>query len=427
MLVDDYLENCNVFLACGNSRANQEFPQSLNLEGEIGVEWAETTSTGLATFVFENPAEKDASELDCSYVFDASFTQAGCFNVGTGGAATMSQICDGSYADCSVMSAMCTVASFSTDVRMTAAFGAGSIPEMDYGSCTPCNCDPIAALLGKAPQVAGQVDGRDFLGDASHQLAGITTISGVISLIDAYLEPNSPIFPASLSPGRKAMTKEVSNTIAPMDMTDSTTILRIFEAAVAFWEEDGGTRRLQSGAKQEELAALIGELVTWYAEALPEDPSMVGKVNLANTFGASRDSLIKSVIDEDDLSTIDMNGVIETASTTIPMYTASPTASPTFEGGLDPGPGGKKNREGAIIGGVVGGIGGAALLCLLAFLLLKGKQESEEQNQKDTFNSMVTIVDDNRSTAITPGSDGSAYEGMRLAEMTHDDLPSATI
>ncbi len=82
---------------------------------------------------------------------------------------------------------------------------------------------------------------------------------------------------------------------------------------------------------------------------------------------------------------------------------------------LDTGPvpvDSKKKDDVPLIVGLVVGLGGGFLLLLVAFFLLKGKQKlSEEKTGKD-FNSMVTIVDDGLSTAITPGGlDGEGSGG----------------
>jgi hypothetical protein len=108
----------------------------------------------------------------------------------------------------------------------------------------------------------------------------------------------------------------------------------------------------------------------------------------------------------------------------------------------------EKNDVPLIVGLVVG-LGGGFLLLLVAFFLLKGKQKSSEEKTGKDFNSMVTIVDDGQSTAITPGGldgEGSGGDdhvnlfsgafhnfhnfdsiGMKLQEQLQDDLPSATI
>jgi hypothetical protein len=433
VLVDDYLENCNVFLACGDSYTNQEFLTSIGVENEDTLEYAETTSTGLATFLFENPADKNAEETGCSYTFDASYTDNGCIDVGTMEPPAMSQICTGDHSDCSVMSALCTMASFSAEDRMSFAFGADSLPKMDYGSCTPCDCDPMAALLGNEPQVAGAVDGRVVLDDAANQLSGITVATGFVALADAYFRPAEPIYPASFSPGRMAMTKEIDETPTALDMTDSKTVLRMLESAQGFWEASAGTRRLQDQTeKLENFAGLSADLIQWYSDEVEVEASNVGKINLANQFGASRDILAKSLLDENfDLSTASITDIIEEAGQSIPIYTASPTASPTFDGQL-PGDGKDDGDDTAIIGGVVGGVGGAAALLILAYVLKTQKDNKDVDSSGKNFKE--NVGDNNAQlTEIGRGGDSqdmSPLDGGGAALATPggvDDLPSATI
>lgn len=434
MLVDDYLENCNVFLACGDLYTNQQFLAF----GEDTLEFAETTSTGLATFLFENPADKIAEETGCSYTFDASYTENGCIDVGTMGQPAMSQICTGDHSDCSVMSALCTMASFSAEDRMSFAFGADSLPKMDYGSCTPCDCDPMAALLGNEPQVAGAVDGRVFLDEAANQLSGITIATGFVALADTYFRPVQPIYPASFSPGRMAMTKEIDETPTPLDMTDPRTVLRMLESAQGFWEASAGasvgTRRSLQTTKLEAFAGLSADLMKWYSDEVEVEASSVGKINLANQFGASRDILAASLLNPNfDPSTVSITDIVEAASQSIPIYTASPTASPTFDGQLPgPGDGEDDGDDTAIIAGVVGGVGGAAALLVLAYVIKTQKDNKDVDSAGKNFKD--NVGDNNAQlTEIGRGSDSqdmSPLDGGGAALATPggvDDLPSATI
>jgi len=331
------------------------------------------------------------------------------------------------------MSALCTMASFSAEDRMSFAFGADSLPKMDYGSCTPCDCDPMAALLGNEPQVAGAVDGRVVLDDAANQLSGITVATGFVALADAYFRPAEPIYPASFSPGRMAMTKEIDETPTALDMTDSKTVLRMLESAQGFWEASAGTRRLQDQTeKLENFAGLSADLIQWYSDEVEVEASNVGKINLANQFGASRDILAKSLLDENfDLSTASITDIIEEAGQSIPIYTASPTASPTFDGQL-PGDGKDDGDDTAIIGGVVGGVGGAAALLILAYVLKTQKDNKDVDSSGKNFKE--NVGDNNAQlTEIGRGSDSqdmSPLDGGGAALATPggvDDLPSATI
>jgi hypothetical protein len=77
----------------------------------------------------------------------------------------------------------------------------------------------------------------------------------------------------------------------------------------------------------------------------------------------------------------------------------------------EPVPPDEKNDVPLIVGLVVG-LGGGFLLLLVAFFVLKDKQKSSEGTTGKDFNSMVTIVDDGQSTAITPGGlDGEGSGG----------------
>merc|ERR1712086_1216064 len=218
-----------------------------------------------------------------------------------------------------------------------------------------------------------------------------------------------------------------------LDMTDSKTVLRMLESAQGFWEASAGTRRLQDQTeKLENFAGLSADLIQWYSDEVEVEASNVGKINLANQFGASRDILAKSLLDENfDLSTASITDIIEEAGQSIPIYTASPTASPTFDGQL-PGDGKDDGDDTAIIGGVVGGVGGAAALLILAYVLKTQKDNKDVDSSGKNFKE--NVGDNNAQlTEVGRGSDSQAVSpldggGAALATPGGvDDLPSATI
>lgn len=430
MLVDDWLEGCSAFLDCnGNGFLDASIGFGDDLP-EISGD-AVSSESGLVTFTFDDPQDQATEEANCLYAFDAASQSSSCINIGTNGPAQTSQICAGAASDCTVMSTMCTLVGFSSTTQIDIAFGINtdlsSVPQMDFGLCTPCNCDPIAALQGILPQDPNQVVGRDFLEAAQNQLVGITTCTSYIALADSYL--GQTIYPAHISPGRQSLTEAIESAQGPLDLTKASNILDMLERAQEIWEglSADNTRRSLQEKDLPALAALVAGLNTWYDDEVSSTSDNIVELNLANQLAASRELMLQQMSimsgTGEDISTINIEDITSEARQNLEdsglLYTPPPTAAP-----------GSDDDSGvAVIAGTAGGIGGAALLALLAYFMMKGKQDSAEEKAGKDFNSMVTIVDDGQSTAITPGGLEGAGSGggMKLAEQQHDDLPSATI
>lgn len=449
---------CDVFFDCdSNGERDDESPDGAE---SIGPREGLTDFTGLARIRFTSPQDLQAYD-SCSLAFDASVQDDTCVNRGTRSRAESSQICRGSASDCLVMSTMCTLYGYSELEDYQFAFGVSdgdsigvsSVPNMDYGACQPCQCDPIAILEGRERQIDGLLTEAP-MDEAEAQLVGITTMTGFIAIADAYLTPTSPRYNAVLSPGRQAITQAIDeqgqgDIKLPFDLTDRDTLLSMFIKAEAIWQAqqrrlDSSQRRMQNGddanAKLDKIATLTADLNLWYQENVEMGGSPIDQINLANQHAASRNLLIELVINPDTSelfsATIEGSedgdpGVVDQALETINFLTFSPTPSPSFEDPSAPdddgGDGGDNN---AIIGGAVGAAGGGLLLVVLAvYYFQRSKNNDTDKAGKDNFNTMVTRVDDDdHSSAITPGVDGNlSGGGMKLAEQTHDDLPSATI
>jgi len=430
---------CDVFADCdSNGEVDVDSPEGAERTGPlVGV----TDMTGLATIRFSSPQDAQAYE-GCSIAFDASAPDPTCVNRGTGSSAETSQICRGSASDCRVMSTMCTLYGYSDQGDFEFAFGhssssstvisTSSIPDMNYGECEPCNCDPVAILENKEPQISGLV--TSDTSEAEAQLVGITTMTGFIALADAYLSPMAPRYNAVLSPGRQAVTKAINEqgqgaVKLPFDMTDSNTILSLLLEAQEIWQMqrrlDSPQRLLQEeGSKIMDVARLTAELNQWYQTAIEDSSSPIQDINNANHYAVSRKLLVDQVIQEDELSFIDIDNIVEQAGQdpNLVILTLSPTPAPPSN------PGG--GNEETIIGATVGAAGGGLLIVVLAvYYLQQSKNGGVEKDSKENFSGLVTTVnEDDTSSAITPGAGGNlSGGGMKLAEQTHDDLPSATI
>jgi len=430
---------CDVFADCdSNGEVDVESPEGAERTGPlVGV----TDMTGLATIRFSSPQDAQAYE-GCSIAFDASAPDPTCVNRGTGSSAETSQICRGSASDCRVMSTMCTLYGYSDQGDFEFAFGhssssstvisTSSIPDMNYGECEPCNCDPVAILENKDPQISGLVTSDS--NDAEAQLVGITTMTGFIALADAFVATTmAPRYTAVLSPGRQAVTKAINEqgqgaVKLPFDMTDSSTILSLLLEAQAFWEMqrrlDSPQRLLQDDSKLMDVARLTAELNQWYQTAAEDSDSSLEVINSGNLYAVSRALLIDQVVNEDELSTVEIEGIVEQARQDpgLAILTLSPTPAPASDDG-----GG--NQE-TVIGATVGAAGGGLLLVVAAvYYLQQSKNGGVEKDSKENFSGLVTTVnEDDTSNTITIGAGGNlSGGGMKLAEQTHDDLPSATI
>jgi hypothetical protein len=265
---------------------------------------------------------------------------------------------------------------------------------------------------------------------AENQLVAITTCTGYIALADSYLGgAGQPIYAAYISPGRQSLTEAIDNAQGPLDLTKSSNILDMLLRAQTIWEglSAGNTRRSLQEKDLSGLADLVAELNTWYgSEVSNVNDDSLEEINLANQYAASRELLLQQMNTAsetgEDITSINIDEITTQARENLMdsdlLYTPPPT----------PAPGSDDDSGVAIIAGTVGGIGGAALLLALAYFMMKGKQDSAEEKAGKDFNSMVTIVDDGQSTAITPGGiEGAGSGGMKLAEQQQDDLPSATI
>jgi len=430
---------CDVFADCdSNGEEDVGSPEGAERTGPlVGI----TDMTGLATIRFSSPQDAQAYE-GCSIAFDANAPGDTCVNRGTGSSAETSQICRGSASDCRVMSTMCTLYGFSEQGDFEFAFGhssssspvisTSSIPDMNYGECEPCNCDPVAILENKDPQISGLVTSDS--NDAEAQLVGITTMTGFIALADAFVATTmAPRYTAVLSPGRQAVTKAINEqgqgaVKLPFDMTDSSTILSLLLEAQAFWEMqrrlDSPQRLLQDDSKLMDVARLTAELNQWYQTAAEDSDSSLEVINSGNLYAVSRALLIDQVVNEDELSTVEIEGIVEQARQDpgLAILTLSPTPAPASDDG-----GG--NQE-TVIGATVGAAGGGLLLVVAAvYYLQQSKNGGVEKDSKENFSGLVTTVnEDDTSNTITIGAGGNlSGGGMKLAEQTHDDLPSATI
>ena len=151
---------------------------------------------------------------------------------------------------------------------MSAAFGEGSIPNMDYGECLPCTCDPIA----KSQQTAAPTAQRIV---ANNQIVAVVLTVQFISLADEHYAAQSSVvpWPAELSPGRNALSSRINQSIMlgkPIDFLNEVEVAAILLAAHGYAKEDATNPRsqttepsIQEIREMEDLAKLFIEMTSW--------------------------------------------------------------------------------------------------------------------------------------------------------------------
>ncbi len=270
MVIDDYLQNCQVFLDCNK---NGILDTDTDLP-EISAD-ALSSETGFVTFTFEDLQDQKAEEEGCLYTLDAS--NSACMNVGTLMPAEVSQVCFGEASDCTVISTMCTLVGYSSPEQINKAFGVDrttltAVPDMNFGQCAPCSCDPIAALHGRDPQVKGQVDGRTVIAGAQKQLAAITVTTAYVATVDFLIFGTSPSFSASESPGRQSLTEAINKTEGPLDLTKPENIVNMLNSA----QKIGASEAL---VDMSSLAVLMGSCASWYHKQISTSDDNVRHLN----------------------------------------------------------------------------------------------------------------------------------------------------
>lgn len=331
--MDDYLEGCSVFLDCdGTGRAPDIIAGAFFS--------AVTDQNGAADFAFTGGVGEYEDLIDtCDFVFDATISnqpqvngESTCVNTGTQQNTKVSQICQGNGNGCDVMSNLCTLYGYSSMEQMSVAFSPESIPNMGYGACQPCICDPIAEIVGNT----------DLSTSAENQLAGITSTLGFVTLCDTYFSEDGEFpWPAALSPGRQALTKAVDEATSAFDFTDSAFTLQLLLSAQEFYNDQlpGGRRKMQDNMQElENFADLLSELNAWYTNETEFD-SGIEHINTANEFAALTDFLFNelensspSEVWEDTLDSGSegvVSDIVEEQAEDIRIRTFSPTPMPT--------------------------------------------------------------------------------------------------
>jgi len=311
-----------------------------------------TSNLGQADFIFtEGMAAYEMGLETCDFIFDADDENqpSTCINAGTQQETKISQNCQGEGSGCDVMSNMCTLFGYSGEADMAAAFSSQARPNMDYGACLPCECDPIAEIVNLGPLVSSDESMQLRSTSAQNQLAGITTTTGFVMLADVYFL-GAVEFPwsAEKSPGRQALTKAIGDGQV-LDFTSQSVTLDLLLSAQMFYVAECATRvasgnpcdvnrrRLQD-AQLEDLGSIIADLNNWYFE---QDESGIDAINDANEYAALSDYIFDMLVDgvlpaiifEEELGSGDsivISDLIEQVSGDIRIYTYSPTASPTI-------------------------------------------------------------------------------------------------
>jgi len=311
-----------------------------------------TSNLGQADFIFtEGMAAYEMGLETCDFIFDADDENqpSTCINAGTQQETKISQNCQGEGSGCDVMSNMCTLFGYSGEADMAAAFSSQARPNMDYGACLPCECDPIAEIVDLGPLVSSDESMQLRSTSAQNQLAGITTTTGFVMLADVYFL-GAVEFPwsAEKSPGRQALTKAIGDGQV-LDFTSQSVTLDLLLSAQMFYVAECATRvasgnpcdvnrrRLQD-AQLEDLGSIIADLNNWYFE---QDESGIDAINDANEYAALSDYIFDMLVDgvlpaiifEEELGSGDsivISDLIQQVSGDIRIYTYSPTASPTI-------------------------------------------------------------------------------------------------
>jgi hypothetical protein len=153
---------------------------------------------------------------------------------------------------------------------MGIVFGEGSKPNMNYGDCLPCECDPIAATVPCLGLDDLPCEKFILQPSAANNLVAVAVIVHFISVTDSYFATDASVlpWPAQVSPGRNALTAYIASSAQSgqaLDFTDEPTVYGILLQAYSFSLDTPQERRLQAGMSddmQKEMRDLAKYLVT---------------------------------------------------------------------------------------------------------------------------------------------------------------------
>jgi len=383
-------------------------------------------SSGKVNFVFqEGEGQYDAKAEECDFVFDATVANqptdsegvSTCMNIGTNQNTKISQICQGNAIGCSIMSNMCTLFGYSAPGKMEVAFSAGSSPNMDYGNCSPCECDPIAEIVG----------GTALSSSAQNQLVAISTTLGFVTLADSYFLSDQFPSSAAVSPARQALTMAIDTGTMAFDLTDSDFTLELLLSAEVFhtMNDDLGGRRKLNAQSLADLNSIFVSLNVWMED---QDSSGVDAINTANEYAGMIDDLSSDIESGTDPVDIWTETFLSGDPAAVDDYadevrTTLPAPRPPIQV--------PEKSSSSDIGVVAGGAAAAVIVvAIVGYMLYKRNKSSNGSNfsatkRQDQMTSLTTVQSPDREIISMQGDSDPHF---MVAEMDdNNELPSASI